>query len=169
MSLKRITSVLGTIALVSGLIAACGQAVTTTDQTPANQPAGQRGGGAQQRATKKIVYATIWITSGPTSGTCAATTTPGRVQVKKTEDIEWSLVDICNATSGYTKDITLKNWSVATGGNCGGSNEPVDSAATGKQHIRRGIKNSCPDGSVFKYEIWVETTKLADPELEIAM
>ena len=156
MSLRRISSLIVTALMLSATIAACGRA--------ADQP----GGG--QRATKKIVYATIWITPGASAGTCAATTTPGRVQVKKNEDIEWSLVDICNATAGYTKDIELKNWSVVTGSTCGGSAEPIDTAATGKQHMRRGIKGSCPDGSVFKYEIWVVGgDKLADPELEIAM
>lgn len=131
---------------------------------PPDQP-----GGPAARSTKRIIYATIWITSGPTAGTCAATTTPGRIQVKKQEDVEWSVVDICNATAGYTKDVELRQWSALDSTNCSdGTQIPIDTAATGKTNFRRGIKNVCADGKVFKYEIWVDSNKLADPELEIA-
>ena len=158
MTLRRFS--FGMLLMMVGLMnAACGQ-----------QPAVKGGGVGPLGTTKKIIYATIIITPRPSTKTCVATTVPGRVQVKKTEDIEWSIVDFCGATDGYTKDIEVKNWSRVAGSNCSdGTPVPVDTAATGKQHIRRGIKN-CTDGSVFKYEIWVtgDANPLADPELEIA-
>lgn len=127
----------------------------------------QGGGGGNTRTSKKIVYATIFITAKK-SGGCVANTVPGRIQLDKNDEIEWSVVDICDATDGYSKDVDIKNWSVVTGGNCtDGTQVPVDSAANGKRHIRRGLKAGCVN-RIFKYQIWVETTILADPELEIA-
>lgn len=134
-------------------------------------PAPQGGagvGGGGLRASTKIVAATIFITPG-NGGACAATSVPGRIQVKKNEHVEWSMVDFCGITAGYTKEFELK-WTTVDGSTCSdGTKFPLDSPSKGKLHIRRGINSTCDDGKVFKYEIWVETTKLADPELEIAM
>jgi len=141
--------------------------VSAACSAPPPAPAMQSGGSPAARSSKKIVYATIFITAKK-SGGCVANTVPGRIQIDKNDEIEWSVVDICDATDGYAKTVDVKNWSAVVGGDCSdGTQIPVDSAANGKRHIRRGLKAGCA-GRVFKYEIWVETTILADPELEIA-
>jgi len=119
-------------------------------------------------ATRKIVPAVIFITpTGVDSPKCAATSFPYSIQVKKNEDVEWSVVDLCGITVGYTKDFELK-WKASNKPCQGGSTSPLDSPATGKLHAKRKINQSCNAGMVFEYEIWVDGVKLADPELEIA-
>lgn len=127
-------------------------------------------GGSGSSSTKKIAQVTIAFTVIPGTITvpagCAATALPATVQVKKTEDVEFSIIDFCGVTKGYTVDVELK-WS---GPFCSdGTQNPLSSPPTGKNHIKSGIKPGCKDGDVFKYEIWVAGTKYADPELEISM
>jgi hypothetical protein len=124
-----------------------------------------RSAGVSASARTHIVPATIWVT--PYLGSCVATTVPYRIQVKKNEHVEWSIVDLCGATQGYTKDFELK-WTT-TSGNCSdGTQNPLVGDSKGKTHVRRGINPNCDDNSkVFKYSIWVDGTQLGDPELEL--
>lgn len=116
-------------------------------------------------AMTRIVPATIYVTSY--LGGCVAAAVPYRLQVKKNEYVEWSIVDFCGATQGYTKDFELK-WAAVGGVACSdGTQNPLDGPAKGKMHVRTGTNSNCADGKVFKYEIWVDGTKLADPELEL--
>lgn len=129
---------------------------------------GMKSNGPEFRGTKKIVYATIYLTPYSSGTKCAATAVPGRIQVKKNEDVEWSMVDFCGITEGYTKDFSLQ-WRALDGANCAdGTQVPVNSTVPAKTHMRRAINSQCDEGKVFKYDIFVETTKVADPELEIA-
>ena len=142
-----------------------------------NRAANAPGGAAAGAGTnpKKITYATIYITTNGAGG-CAAAAVPSVVQVSKQDDIEWSFVDFCGVTQGYTVDIELKAWKATDGVNCSdGSQNPLDvslGSTKGKQKVKGGINRNCDYGKIFKYEIWTggaTPTKLADPELELSM
>ncbi len=120
-------------------------------------------------ASKKLVPATIFLTAtGNVSAPCNAKVAPGRLQVKKNEDADWTIIDLCGGTKGYTVDVELR-W-LASNPRCDdGSRSPLDSDAKGKQGFKRGINGRCKGNDVFKYEVWFDGVLLADPELEIMM
>lgn len=145
-------SVLGVLVVIS---AAC------SSQGPTETP----------RGSKRIVPATIFLTpTGNVAAPCNAKVAPGRLQVRKNEDADWTIIDLCGGTKGYTVDVELR-WSRANP-TCGGLYsplEPTEGDPKGKRNIKRGINRSCKVDDVFSYEVWLGGTLLADPELEIAM
>lgn len=119
---------------------------------------------------KGIVPAGLFLTpTGVVGAPCAAKVVPFRIQARKKESIEWTIVDLCNGTAGYTKDVELRWVDVAD--KCNGNNSPLDPPENpkGKQGIKRRIHQNCPDEKIFRYEIWLEGSRLADPEVEIVM
>ena len=65
-------------------------------------------------ATKDIKSVVIFITPLDRDwANCVATATPGRIRVHKSQEIEWSVVDFCNATNGYSTETLITNWSGA--------------------------------------------------------
>lgn len=129
---------------------------------------GLQQGGEAPRASKRIVPAGLFLTvpfDGPDQ--CVAKTVPGRIQVRKNEDIEWTIVDLCKGTANYTKDVELRWLDVPD--KCAGQNSPLDPPGNpkGKQQIKGAIHASCPLNKIFKYEIWLDGKRLADPEVEI--
>lgn len=130
------------------------------------QPAGTLG------SSTKLIPATIFLTAtGVIATPCAAKVAPGRLQVKKNEDADWTIIDLCGGTKGYTVDVELK-WSSANPSCSDGAKSPLDpsgGAPKGKQNIKRGINANCKAADVFSYEVWLDGVLLADPELEIMM
>lgn len=124
-----------------------------------------------RRGSKKLVPAVIFLTpTGVSTAPCLAKVAPGRLQVKKNEDADWTVIDLCGGTTGYTLEVELK-W-LPTNPDCEGRKSPLDPAEgdpIGKRSIKRGINSKCKDGDVFGYEVWLDGRPLADPELEIAM
>ena len=124
-----------------------------------------------QRGSKKLVPAIIFLTpTGVVDAPCLAKVAPGRLQVKKNEDADWTIIDLCGGTKNYTLEVELR-WS-SSNPDCGGRKSPLDPAEgdpKGQKSIKRGIDSRCTNGDVFAYEVWLEGKPLADPELEIAM
>lgn len=121
-------------------------------------------------AEKGIVPAGIFLTpTGVDDTPCAAKVVPSRIQVRKKENIEWTVVDLCNGTAGYTEDVELRWLDVED--KCNGNNSPLDPPENpkGKQSIKRRIHKDCPHEKIFRYEIWLKGSRLADPEVEIVM
>jgi len=86
------------------------------------------------------------------------------------EAADWTVIDLCGGTANYTLDTELR-WA-SSNPDCGGLKSPLEPSegdAKGKRGFKRGINNNCKDKDVFKYEVWLEGTMLADPELEIMM
>ena len=121
------------------------------------------------RGSKKRVYATVFLTpTGVTATPCAAKVAPDRIQVKKNEDVDWTIIDLCGGTSNYTIDVELR-WPDSSK-KCGEQNSPLDPpAASGRRGITRAIDRRCRENDVFRYEVWLGGRLLTDPELEIMM
>ena len=150
----RVLSSLVAIAAVAGMIG-CGGAPP--------------GGGPVTLGSKKIVAAGLFLTpTGNTADPCGAKTVPLRIQVRKNEDIEWTIVDLCNGTANYTKDVELR-FTGATK-KCDGKDSPLEPGGgepKGKQNIKRGINSKCDADTIYPYQVWLDSKMLADPDVEI--
>lgn len=119
-------------------------------------------------ASKRIVPATIFLT-GANPASCSAKVAPGLIQVKKNEDVDWTIIDSCGGTKGYAVDVELR-WSSANptcGDGAKSPLEPSQGEPKGKKNIKRGINPKCAANLKFSYEVWLEGKLLVDPELEI--
>jgi hypothetical protein len=122
-------------------------------------------------SSKKIVAAGLFLTpTGDITKPCGAKTVPSRIQVKKNEDIEWTIVDLCGGTKNYTIDVELRFTGAST--KCDGKDSPLDPGGgepKGKQNIKRGINSKCDPDTIYPYQVWLDSKQLADPDVEIVM
>jgi hypothetical protein len=122
-------------------------------------------------SSKKIVAAGLFLTpTGDISNPCGAKAVPSRIQVKKNEDIEWTIVDLCGGTKGYTIDVELRFTGATT--KCDGKDSPLDPAGgepKDKKNIKRGINSKCDNDTIYPYQVWLAggASPLADPDVEI--
>jgi hypothetical protein len=133
---------------------------------------GREGGGPGMLASKRMVVAGVFLTpTGNIDAPCGAKTLPGRIQVRKNEDIDWTIIDLCGGTANYTKDVELRFVGATT--KCDGKDSPLDPDGDpnpkGKQNIKRGINPKCDVNTVYPYQIWLDGKQLADPDVEIVM
>ena len=118
-------------------------------------------------AYKKLISATI-ITYLGKDGKCHAKVSPHRIQPKQKEGADWTIVDLCDATVGYTKALTLEFPPASNPKKCDGNSSPLLSPTYDPKYISAEINSKCVTGDTFSYIVKDPSgVELADPELEI--
>lgn len=101
--------------------------------------------------------ATAAIVLHPTPGgaiPCAARTAPQRIQVRRADDVEWTIVNLCN--------IDASSLVIQFQGESPAQQERL----AGGDRIRTAIRPNAAAG-VHKYRVLLNAVTIEDPELEI--
>ena len=126
--------------------------------------AGMFGGGSTLFGSKRVGYATILLSGSP--GACVAKVFPDVLEIERKYDIDWTVADLCGDTA--SNDVEIR-WIDHPDSGPEVGNDPLESPAAFRKRMKKALKDDVETGDKFRYEIWLNGRRLADPDVEIVM